>query len=518
MFYYMVAKGDSLWMIAKKFGVSLEAVIKANPKIKDPNKIAEGDRVAIPLEEEEGGFVYVVQSGDTMWAIAKKFGVSLHELILANPQVENADEIAAGMKIRIPKEGESGCAPTGAVNNGAVYVVKSGDTLFLIAQRYALNLDVLKAANPQIGEGETLKPGMQLYLPGFHHVKNGDTLSGIAKSYGVALRDLIAVNPALGDADRIAVGEKIAIPRRENGDIAQYAVKQGDTLYKIAQKYNISASAIMAANHDVISSDLIYPCQLLRIPGPHILTKGETLYGLGELYDVSLDDLMAANPALDDDRLAVGVMVKIPAAMPCGCRRKKEPFCGGVDYIVQSGDTMKSIAAMYRVPLRELLRANGEIKDPDRIRPGMVIHVPTGFVQCVCYVVQRGDSIWKIAAKYGLNAGTILSANPQLSDADRLHPGEVLMIPLGVGMWREEDEEPSCRAITYPEIYEVRDGDTLDAVAERFGTTVAQLRLANEAVKERDEICPGQQLIVLPADVVCEYRCLECPWLERGSI
>ena len=72
MFYYTVAKGDSLWMIAKKFGISLEDLIKANPQIKDPNKIYEGNRVRIPLGQDEGRPYYVVQSGDTMWAIAKK--------------------------------------------------------------------------------------------------------------------------------------------------------------------------------------------------------------------------------------------------------------------------------------------------------------------------------------------------------------------------------------------------------------------------------------------------------------
>ena len=51
---YMISKGDSLWMIAKKFGISLEELIKANPQIKDPNKIHEGETVRIPLEEIDG--------------------------------------------------------------------------------------------------------------------------------------------------------------------------------------------------------------------------------------------------------------------------------------------------------------------------------------------------------------------------------------------------------------------------------------------------------------------------------
>lgn len=46
---YTVVKGDTLWLIAKKFGVTLEELIKANPQIKDPNKIYPGNKVNIPL-------------------------------------------------------------------------------------------------------------------------------------------------------------------------------------------------------------------------------------------------------------------------------------------------------------------------------------------------------------------------------------------------------------------------------------------------------------------------------------
>lgn len=494
MFFYTVAKGDSLWMIAKKFGLSLEALIKANPQIKDPNKIYEGDRVRIPLQEMDGGLCYVVQSGDTMWAIAKKFDVSLNDLIMANPQVEDADAILPGQKIFLPLMGDAPCSMPLGVNSGALYEVKNGDTLFLIAQRYALNLDSLKAANPEIRDGDRLVPGMQIYLPGSHYVKNGETLSSIAALYGVELSDLIAVNPQVENANIIEIGEKLAIPRRKNGDIALYVVKQGDTLYKIAQKYNVPVESLLRNNMEVIDSDLIYPGQKLRIPGPYILRKGDTFYRIGEIYDVTVEDLEEANPDLDPDRLPVGMMVKIPV-YPCCLRKKPEP-CGGVDYVVQRGDTLRGIAAMYRVPLREVLRANPEIKNPDRIRPGMVVRIPTGYVEAIPYVVRRGDTVWRIAAKYGISAGALLHANPQLGNVDRISPGDVLQVPLGKGL-RETEEERSFEP-EYPSIYSVQSGDTLSVVAERFGTTVDRLRMANEGVDDDDALFPGQQLIVLP--------------------
>ena len=89
-------------MIAKKFGISLEELIKANPQIKDPNKIHEGETVRIPLEEIDGKTVYVVQNGDTMWNIARKFGVTVEGLLRENPQVTDGDVLSVGWKIRIP--------------------------------------------------------------------------------------------------------------------------------------------------------------------------------------------------------------------------------------------------------------------------------------------------------------------------------------------------------------------------------------------------------------------------------
>lgn len=566
---YMVAKGDTLWMIAKKFGISLEELIKANPQIKDPNKIREGDAVKIPLGEMDGKTVYTVQSGDTMWSIARKFNVSLDALLAENNQITDADLLSIGWKIMIPAAMSRGDMPVTyrvqsgdtlwsiarkynislealidanpqisdesaispgqmlqipatppmgeriGVNNGALYFVKSGDTFFHIAQRYALPATTLIKANPQIADKNHITPGMQLYLPGFHHVKSGETLYAIAMYYRVPLEDLIRVNPQITDTDAIAVGDKIAVPRQECGDIATYTVKPGDTLYKIVQKYNVPVEAVLRHNRDITASDLIYPGQMLQIPGPHLFQKGQTLAIIAELYGIPLGALKTANPGLIDEMPSPQQMVMIPTAETGTCRVAESD---GVDYIVQRGDTMSGIAAMYRVSLAALVRANPQIADMDDIKPGMIIHVPTGFVECVCHTVRRGDTVWKIAARYGMTANALLNANPQLEQMDHIVPGQVLMIPIRDNgeMRGEEEKTEVLRAITYPEIYVARRGDTLDSVALQFGTSVKQLRLANEALGDDENLVPGQQLVVLPSDMVCEYRCLECPWLEQG--
>ena len=109
---YIVQKGDTLFLIAKRFGVSLEELIAANPQIKNPDLIFPGDVVFIPKDTPHPGphpprppsaRKYIVQKGDTLFLIAKRFGVSLEELIAANPQIKNPDLIFPGDVIFIPK-------------------------------------------------------------------------------------------------------------------------------------------------------------------------------------------------------------------------------------------------------------------------------------------------------------------------------------------------------------------------------------------------------------------------------
>lgn len=110
--FVIVKKGDTLFKIAQREGVTLEALIAANPQIKNPDKIFPGQKVFIPHPDvkpkppkpEPTTRVYIVQQGDTLFKIAKRFSVTLDALIKANPQIKDPDVIFPGQKILIPQK------------------------------------------------------------------------------------------------------------------------------------------------------------------------------------------------------------------------------------------------------------------------------------------------------------------------------------------------------------------------------------------------------------------------------
>lgn len=133
---YTVHSGDTLSAIANRFHVGLGALIAANPQIANPNTIYPGQTINLPGHATGGAAAsnYTVQRGDTMSAIANKFGVSLGALIGANPQISNPNLIYPGQTVHVPGgRGVDGSAPVqGSESSGPV----KGTNAASIAQKY----------------------------------------------------------------------------------------------------------------------------------------------------------------------------------------------------------------------------------------------------------------------------------------------------------------------------------------------------------------------------------------------
>ncbi|MEN8098543.1 MAG: LysM domain-containing protein, partial [Chloroflexota bacterium] len=112
---------------------------------------------------------------------------------------------------------------------------------------------------------------------------------------------------------------------------------------------------------------------------------------------------------------------------------EKQPTAQLRTYVVQPGDNLFRISLRYNFPTQYVAQANG-IVDWDRVHPGQVIvipdPVPTSISRCedTTYVVKRGDTLWRIANAFGVGTWQIAKANG-LADPNKIKAGALLRIP-----------------------------------------------------------------------------------------
>lgn len=96
---YTVIRGDTMWSIARKHGLSLNELLANNPQIINSELILPGQKINVPIN---GTTTYTVVLGDTLWQIARNYNVGLSDLMTVNPQITNPALIIPGQTINIP--------------------------------------------------------------------------------------------------------------------------------------------------------------------------------------------------------------------------------------------------------------------------------------------------------------------------------------------------------------------------------------------------------------------------------
>lgn len=147
-------------------------------------------------------------------------------------------------------------------------------------------------------------------------------------------------------------------------------------------------------------------------------------------------------------------------------------YCGST-YTVQWGDTLGRIASICGVTVDAIYAANpglgsviyaGQVINiPSPAAPPYIppLYTPPSYYGCGTYVVQYGDTLRLIAARYGTTVSAILAVNPQIWNPNLIYVGQIICLP------------------PRPVYYTVQWGDTLYKIAVRFGTTVASLQSLN---------------------------------------
>ena len=250
--YYTVKSGDSLWSIANKYNTTVNELKSLNNL--SSNILQVGQILVLPssTNDDNSGNTYTVKSGDSLWSIANKYNTTVSELKSLNNL--SSDVLQIGQILNIPSN---------SVSAGNTYTVKSGDSLWNIANKYNTTVSNLKSLNNlssdvlQIGQVLNV-PSNSVSMGNTYTVKSGDSLWNVANRYGISVAELKSLNNLSSDV--LQIGQVLNVPSSNN----VYIVKSGDSLWSIANRYGTSVSELKSLNN--LSSNSLTIGQELILP------------------------------------------------------------------------------------------------------------------------------------------------------------------------------------------------------------------------------------------------------------
>ncbi|MGA9351417.1 MAG: LysM peptidoglycan-binding domain-containing protein [Anaerolineae bacterium] len=162
---HVVRRGDTLYSVARRYGTTVNAIMQANG-LQNSNRIYVGQRLIVPTsataQPAATSGTYVVQRGDTLSSIASRYGVSVQALARAN-NIYNPSLIRSGQRLVIPGAGAT-AAPSYS-SSGSVHVVQRGENLYRIALHYGTTVQALASAN-NLSSTSLIRVGQTLVIPG----------------------------------------------------------------------------------------------------------------------------------------------------------------------------------------------------------------------------------------------------------------------------------------------------------------------------------------------------------------
>ncbi len=239
--YYTVKSGDTLSAIAAKYNTTVGTLTSWNG-ISNANLILVGQKLLVKkatvttttttakatTSTTSANTYYTVKSGDTLSAIAAKYGTTVNTLA-QNNSISNVNLIRVGQRLLISKGSSTTATQSSATaaktaSTGTTYTVKSGDTLSGIAAKYGTSVASLASLN-SISNVNLIRVGQTLKVTGSssattktntsnssstYTVKSGDTLSGIAAKYGTSVSKLASLN-GIKNTNLILVGQSLRL-------------------------------------------------------------------------------------------------------------------------------------------------------------------------------------------------------------------------------------------------------------------------------------------------------------------
>lgn len=303
---YTVQPGDSIYAISKKLNINPNDLMNAN-NLNTSSILNIGQILIIPncatppAKTKIENKTYTIQPGDSIYGIARKLNINSNDLMNAN-NLNTSSILNVGQILVLPNEDNASIE--NEIKN-KTYVVQSGDTLYSISKRFNINTEELIKMNNLtsnfIHVGQILNISNNNYVP--YAVIQGDTLYNLAQKHNTTVDKIKDINNLYNDI--LAIGQNINIPDERKIDIKNnyYTIQEGDTLYGIASKFDVTVDALKKENS--LDSSEIHPKKQIIIPSQqkiitHTVGHGETLYLIAQQHNVSVDYLRKLNNLTSD--------------------------------------------------------------------------------------------------------------------------------------------------------------------------------------------------------------------------
>ena len=401
------AYGSKLNRIIEQFGLT---------KYDTETAVNMAEEIASNETTTTTGNSYTVVSGDSLYAIARKTGTSIQDLLSLNGlnlnsiihpgQVLALSSKSASAETKqeesTPKEEKASAEITESTkqnSTGGTYTVVSGDGLYAIARKTGTSIDDLLSLNG-LSLNSTIYPGQVLTLSASSESSANEETTSAEES---------------SSSTQETPSEESAASSEQAATGGTYTVVSGDGLYAIARKTGTSIEDLLSLNGLSLNST-IYPGQVLKLSANSEAATAE------ESTESTTEETQEE------------------ATTP----EETTPSTNAKMYYVHSGDSLYRIAHNHGISLTTLLEWNhlsvdsiihpgqglivsdGSSSSSEEAAPTAEVSEETNSSSATTYTVQPGDGLWRIAKNHGLTLDELKSINQLTSNI--IQPGQVLIV------------------------------------------------------------------------------------------
>ena len=317
----------------------------------------------------------------------------------------------------------------------------------------------------------------------------------------------------LGDTNYVSVANKL----RQDG----YATdpSYANSLINLVRTYNLtqldsvafSGKVVTNKNNNGDNSSYNSGSSSVSNTGYYTVQSGDTLSGIANRFSTTVNHLASLNDISNPNRIYVGQRLLVRQQTSSQTNTNNTNTSSNTTntsssatgtYTVQSGDTLSGIANKFGTNYESLANLNN-ISNPNRIYVGQVLKLSansytaiaahqatTNATQAGSYSVKAGDSLSAIAARYGMSYETLARLN-NISNPNRIYVGQTL----NLGTSGYTSHHYAASSSSNGGSYTIQAGDTLSAIAARYGMSYETLARLNN-ISDPNRIVAGQRIVL----------------------